>query len=56
MKETESGGSIAAMTMNAERILEQLSSLKDNSASFASEKDAGPVWKMTSRPSKRPSL
>lgn len=45
MREPENGGSIAAMTMNTERILEQLSSLKDNSASFASAKDADPIWR-----------
>lgn len=43
MKERENE-SIAALTMNTGRILEQLSSLKDNSASFASEKDADPIW------------
>lgn len=42
MKERET--SIAAMTMTTERILEQLSSLKDNSESFAKAEDADPIW------------
>lgn len=44
MREPETSGSIAAMSMNTEMILKQLSSLKDNSESFASEKDADPIW------------
>lgn len=44
MREPEASGSIAAMTMSMERILEQLNSLHENSASFASEKDADPIW------------
>ena len=42
MKERET--SIAAMAMTTERILEQLSSLKDNSESFAKSEDADPIW------------
>ena len=42
MKERETN--IAAMTMTTERILEQLSSLKDNSESFAEAEDADPIW------------
>lgn len=43
MKERENE-SIAAKTMTADRILEQLSSLKDNSESFAKAEDADPIW------------
>lgn len=36
--------SMDAMTMSMDRVLEQLSSLKDNSESFASDKNADPIW------------
>ena len=43
MKERENDSS-TVMTMRTERILEQLSSLKDNSESFAAAEDADPIW------------
>lgn len=46
MNERENSGSLAAQTMSADRILAQLSSLKDNSQSFASEPDADhQIWR-----------
>ena len=47
MNERENqSGSLAAQTMSIDRILEQLSSLKDNSASFASESDSDhEIWR-----------
>ena len=36
--------SIGANTMSMDRILNQLSSLKDNSASFAGQSDADEIW------------
>lgn len=44
MNVRENNGSIASQTMTMDKVLEQLSSLKDNSASFAKAEDADPIW------------
>lgn len=46
VKERENTGSLGTQTMSIDRILEQLSSLKDNSASFTSDPDSDhQIWR-----------